>query len=110
MVFDHELQFAYGAFIPLSAVVNIILAALIVFRLVYRRKHLQNALGAEHGSLYTNIITICVESSALMVISSGLYAVLNFGLRNAPGSPNWGGFVSALLPHICVGGLELYDI
>lgn len=110
MVFVHEFVYAYPVFISLSTLVNIVLAALVVFRLVYRRRHVQDAFGSEHGSLYTNVITMCVESSALMVISSGLYAGLEFGLPNWFGSPNWGGFLSVLLPHIYVGGLELYDI
>ena len=110
MVFVHELVYAYPVFTSLSTLVNIILAALIVFRLVYYRRHVQNALGAKHTSLYTNVITICVESSALMVISSGLYTALALGLPNKAGSPNWGSLLSALLPHIYVGGLGLYDI
>jgi hypothetical protein len=45
--------------------VNIILAVLIIFRLVYHRRCVRNTLGVEHGSPYTNIITMCAESSAL---------------------------------------------
>jgi hypothetical protein len=110
MVFVHELVYAYPVFISLSTLVNIVLAALIIFRLVYYRRHVQNALGTEHASPYTKVISICVESSALMVISSALYTSLELGLPNRLDSPNWGGLVSALLPHICVGGSELYDI
>jgi len=108
-MFIHELVHAHAVFISLSTVVNIILAALIIFRLVYHRKYVKHALGAEHASLYTNVITMCVESSALMVISSGLYTALEYGLTNWFGSPNWGGFLFTFLPHIYVGGLELYD-
>jgi hypothetical protein len=109
-MFIHELAYAYAVFISLSTFVNILLAALIVSRLVYHRKHVQHALGAKHASLYTNVITMCVESSTLMVISSGLYTALEFGLPNLYGSPNWAGFLFTILPHIYVGGLELYDI
>ena len=109
-MFIHELAYAHAVFISLSTLVNIILAALIIFRLVYHRKRVQNALGAKHASLYTNVINMCVESSALMVISSGLYTALEFGLTNWLGSPNWAGFLFTILPHIYVGGLELYNI
>jgi hypothetical protein len=57
---------------------NNLLSALIVFRLVFHRGCVRNALGAEHGSLYTNIITTCIESSASMVIASGLCSMLYF--------------------------------
>ena len=98
-----ELKYASPVFILLSALVNIILAALIIFRLVYHRRHARNALGVEHGSPYTNIITMCVESSSLMVISSGLYTILGFMLVSSDGAY----FISDIIPHICVGGLEL---
>jgi hypothetical protein len=78
---------------------------LIVLRLVYHRKYIRKALGAEHGSPYTNVLTMCVESSALMVTSSSLCVILEYGSVGARG----GVFLFALLPHICVGGLELKD-
>ncbi|KIM47138.1 hypothetical protein M413DRAFT_63540, partial [Hebeloma cylindrosporum] len=87
-------------FILLSAFINIILAALIVFRLLYHRRNVRNALGAEHGSPYTNIITMCVESSALMVIASGLYTIMHFTESPLDGAT----FMFHIIPHICVGG------
>ena len=76
MKFVFGLGYTILGFTSLSALLNIILAALIVFRLVYHGRYLRNALGLEHGSPYTKIITICVESSALMVIASGLFPIL----------------------------------
>ena len=83
---------------------NIILAALIVSRLIYLRRQVRNALGVEHGSPYTNVITMCVESSALMVIFSGLYTIMVFVL------PDQSVFLYMILPHIYVGGSECYDM
>ena len=97
-----KLQFAYPVFSSLSALVNIILAALIVSRLVYYRRYIKNTLGVEYGSPYTNIITMCIESSALMVIASSLFTILGFV------GPGHGGQVMFdIIPHICVGDLEL---
>jgi hypothetical protein len=98
-------------FIALSLLVNIILAALIASRLIYRRRRFQrfgNILGKEHGSPYINIITMCVESSALIVIFNGIYTVLALTLRQ----PDvYGALIPfLLLPHIFVGGLKHYGI
>jgi len=105
MTLVSELAYADRVFISLSALVNIILGALIVFRLGYHRRYIRNALGAEHGSPYTNSITMCVESSALMVISTGLHTILRF----VPVSPYGAKFMFDIIPHICVGGLKLND-
>lgn len=104
VTFGFKLRNAHPVFILLSAFINIILAALIVFRLVYHRRNVRNALGAGHGPPYTNIITMCVESSALMVIASGLYTIMVCTplciLRSRP----WDGatFMFDIIPHICV--------
>jgi hypothetical protein len=103
MTFASELHYANPVFTLLSAFVNIIFAALIVSRLVYHRRYVRNVLGAEHGSPYTSTITICVESSALTVISSGLFTILYFV------SPMGKFFVYDIIPHIYVSGLELHD-
>ena len=80
--------------------IYIVLAALIVSRLVYHRRDVRNALEAEHVSPYTNVITMCVESSVLMVIFNGLYTgpALAFTRRQ----PNmYGALIPFLvLPHI----------
>lgn len=46
-------------FISLYLLVNVILVALIVSRLIYRPRHFRNVLGEQHGSLYINTITMC---------------------------------------------------
>jgi hypothetical protein len=96
------------AFILLSLLVNIILATLIVSRLIYRRRHFRDILGAEHGSPYINIMTMCVESSALVVIFNATYTALTFAQRRQ--DAYWALIPFQLLPHICVGGLEHHDI
>jgi hypothetical protein len=98
------LSYASLVFTSLSTLVNIILALLILSRLVYHRRFIRNTLGVEHGSPYTNVITMCVKSSALMVITGGLCTILFFV------SDYGGNFMYDITPHICVGGLELNDL
>ena len=93
-----------GVFTLFSTIVNIILAALIVFRLIYHRRRIQKVLGPEHGSPYSNIMTMCIESSALIVISSGLLTILTFTLMDAAS------VMYLLLPYICVGGPGCCDV
>ncbi|KIM47151.1 hypothetical protein M413DRAFT_270415 [Hebeloma cylindrosporum] len=89
-----------AVFILLSLLVNIILAALIVSRLIYHRKRLRKALGEEHGSPHINFMTIFVESAALIVILSFTYTVLAFTQR---GPDAYRALIPLLLlPHICV--------
>ena len=99
------MKFSLIAFISFSTLVNIILAALIVFRLVYHRRQVKNVFGVEHGTLYTRVMTIFVESSALMVIASGVYVAL----ESVEGG-SYREIQHPLYPHVCVGGLELDDI
>jgi hypothetical protein len=102
-----KLQYANPVFISLSTLANIIFAVLIVSRLIYHRRCVRNALGVQHGSPYTNIITMCVESSALMVIVGSLYVIGCFVPEY------WTNLMLAIIgdiiPHIFVGGLELND-
>ena len=70
----NALNYSKEAFLSFSILVNITLAALIIFRLVYHRRHVRNLLGVEHGNIYTNVMTMCVESSGLMVIAGGIYS------------------------------------
>jgi len=105
------LRYSFGStfvlwIVSLSTFVNIILAFLIILRLVHHQQHIRKVLGAEHGSPYSKVITMCVESSALIVIVGGAYVVLCF----RPGWANGSVIVPfLLLPHICVSGLEFYD-
>ena len=103
MTFVNELLCANLVFSSLSTVVNVTLAVLIVSRLVYHRRYVRNTLGVEHGSPYTNVITMCVESSALMVIVGGLSTILSFASQDGIN------IMYDITPHICVGGLELND-
>ena len=83
-------------------------AALIVSRLFYSRRHFRDVLGAEHGSLYIDVMTMYVESLALVVIVNGTYTAQTFAQRRGDGY--WALILFQLLPHSCVGGLEHHDI
>ncbi|KIM43523.1 hypothetical protein M413DRAFT_382906 [Hebeloma cylindrosporum] len=80
-----------------STLVNIVLAALIILRLIYHQRHIRKVLGMAHGSPYSKVITMCVESSALIVIFGGVYTVLAFEQGNGSVLIPF-----LLLPHICV--------
>ena len=108
MVLVNNVLVSSTTFITLSLLVNIILAALIFSRLIYQRRHFRNVLGEEQGSSHINIITICVESSALIVIFSATYTVLAFTQRQPDASRPL--IPLLLLPHIYVGGLQQYNI
>jgi hypothetical protein len=82
--------------ISFSTLVNIILALLIVLRLIHHQRHIRKVLGADHESPYSKVITICVESSALIVIFSGAYTALVFEQAYLSTIP------FLLLPHIFV--------
>jgi hypothetical protein len=108
MVLVNNVLVSSMVFITLSLLVNTILAVLIFSRLIYRRGQFRNDLEEKHGYPYINITTMCVESSALVVIFSGIYTVLEFTQRRPDA---YGALIPfLLLPHICVGGLECYDI
>jgi len=108
MVLVNEAFLSSTVLISLSLLVNIVLAALIVSRLVYRQRHFRNVLGEEHGSPCIDIMTMCVESSALVVIFSVTYTTVTFAQRQPDA------YVALIpvqiLPHICVGGLQHHDI
>ena len=72
---------------------------LIILRLVRHQQYVRKVLGAEHGSLYSKVIAMSVESSALIVVFGGLCIILGF--LNA----NWLFIPLLAFPHICVGGL-----
>ncbi|PPQ91539.1 hypothetical protein CVT25_008807 [Psilocybe cyanescens] len=52
----------------ISAFANILLAILISFRLTQHQRYLRKTLGKSHGTVYKRVITMCVESSALIVM------------------------------------------
>jgi len=108
MVLVNEVVVSSTVFILLSFLVNIILATPIISRLIYRRRHFRNALGAEHGPPYINIMTMCIESSMLVVIFSGIYTALTFAQRQPDAYMAL--IPIQILPHIFVGGLEHHNI
>uniref|UniRef100_A0A8H7XQJ7 Uncharacterized protein n=1 Tax=Psilocybe cubensis TaxID=181762 RepID=A0A8H7XQJ7_PSICU len=54
-------------FACITLAINVAITGLIVGRLLYHRQFIQDALGREHGSRYMRIITMCIESAALVV-------------------------------------------
>ena len=107
MVLVNGVFISSTVFILLSLLANIILTALIVSWHIYRRAHFWD-LGAEHRSPYINVIAMCVESSALVVIFNGTYTALTFSQQQP--SVYWALIPFQLLPHIHVGGLEHHNI
>ena len=99
-----KLVYAEPVFSSLSALVNIILAAPTVFRFVYHRRPVRDALGVQNGSPHTNVIAMRVEFSALIIVG-GLYTILCF----VPVSPYGAKFMFDIIAHNYVGGLKLND-
>ncbi|KAI0693072.1 hypothetical protein BC835DRAFT_1093748 [Cytidiella melzeri] len=62
-------------FFALSLSLNIILTICIVLRLLIFRKYIVSALGNSHGSQYTSIAAMVVESAAIFSIFSILFLV-----------------------------------
>ncbi|KAF8153349.1 hypothetical protein B0H34DRAFT_101617 [Crassisporium funariophilum] len=57
----------------ISLSVNVVITALIVFRLLYHKKYLLGALGPGHGTMYTRIIAMCIEVQKVSVPLPSLY-------------------------------------
>ncbi|CAA7262538.1 unnamed protein product [Cyclocybe aegerita] len=65
------------SFLPAFTVLtNILLAGLIASRLFWYQRRVQRALGKAHGSLYTRVIGICIESCLLIVLFNSVFLVL----------------------------------
>jgi len=67
IVFPFDLQ--YATVITLGSITvlgNVIFATLITVRVYYRQRQISKILGKAYGSPYTRIISICVESCALI--------------------------------------------
>jgi hypothetical protein len=58
-----------------SLSLNLLLTILIVFRLVYHRYRLQKTFGHSHGSDYTSIAAMLLESAALYALFTLLYLI-----------------------------------
>ncbi|KDR67707.1 hypothetical protein GALMADRAFT_1074002 [Galerina marginata CBS 339.88] len=69
--------------ISLSTIANITLSTSIILRIFYHQKRLRLVLGTSHGSVYTRIIVMCVESCALIVVFNLVYIGLYWGPTNA---------------------------
>ncbi|EIW84256.1 hypothetical protein CONPUDRAFT_142613 [Coniophora puteana RWD-64-598 SS2] len=60
----------------LTVSLNVLTTSLMVIRLYLHRRHVQEALGREHGSQYTSIAAMLIESSALYAVWSIVFIVL----------------------------------
>ena len=69
-------------YLSLSLALNIILTIAIVLRLLTFRRRVVTLLGSKHGSQYTSIAAMIVESAALYSTVSFTFLVL-FGIGNA---------------------------
>ncbi|KAF8890924.1 hypothetical protein BD779DRAFT_1701192 [Infundibulicybe gibba] len=76
-VMQHTVHLAY-AVITLS--LNFILTMMIVVRLFIYRQRIQNLMGKKHGTQYTDIISMLVESEALVVV----FGILFVGTLRVP--------------------------
>ncbi|KAF9476254.1 hypothetical protein BDN70DRAFT_882688 [Pholiota conissans] len=83
-----------------SGLVNILLRTLIVSRILYHQRYVQKAMGTPYASIYTKIMTMCVESCAMTSICGavflGLYYSKDEHQKLASVIP------LILLPHICI--------
>ncbi|CAA7266669.1 unnamed protein product [Cyclocybe aegerita] len=65
-------------FVLATSICNFIMTTLIVLRLWYHRRFIQEALGREYGSPYARVIAICVESAALIVVFNLAHVCAHF--------------------------------
>ncbi|KDR72317.1 hypothetical protein GALMADRAFT_769087 [Galerina marginata CBS 339.88] len=79
-----------------SGIANVILSCLTVLRLLYHQRYLSEVLGPGHGSVYTKIMVMCVESCALITLVCVVYICLFVGQDIRSVIPFF------LLPHVCV--------
>jgi hypothetical protein len=76
--------------------VNLVLSLLIFSRLIYYQRYISKTLGSAHGSPYLKVITMCVESCALIVVFSTTNIVMIMTNDTSYLIP------FLLFPHICV--------
>jgi len=65
-------------FVAVTALINIIVAVLIVARLSAHQRYIRQVLGTSHGASYTKVMAMCVESSLLIVVFNIAYLILDF--------------------------------
>jgi len=82
----------------LTPAVNIILASLLAARILYQQNQISKLLGPEmkRESPYTKIATMCIESSALIIVVGVAGIITTFRAYY------WSPFPYFFLPHICV--------
>jgi hypothetical protein len=83
-------------FLSISAISNVTLSLLITLRILRHQVNTRLALGASHGSLYTRIMVMCLESCSLIVIPTLVYIAMHSTKANGSQIP------LLLLPHFCV--------
>ncbi|KDR76103.1 hypothetical protein GALMADRAFT_247309 [Galerina marginata CBS 339.88] len=62
--------------LSLSAISNLILSIFITVPILVHQKNMRAALGRSYGRLYTNIVIMCTESCALVVVPMVVYIIL----------------------------------
>ncbi|PPR00205.1 hypothetical protein CVT24_004908 [Panaeolus cyanescens] len=86
----------FVAFASTTLFVNWVITGLVVIRLLVFRSKVRKTLGNVYGSPYTGIISMCVESAALVILFATIFLTLNL-LKLNPFS-----FSRAFLVHIYV--------
>ena len=73
-------------FLTITAVtvfLNLVTATLITLRILYFDRYIRKTVGLESNNPYMKIITICVESSALIFVFALIYLILYFKANHA---------------------------
>lgn len=86
----------FVAFASTTLSVNWIITTLVVTRLLVFRANVKRTMGNDHGRPYIGIISMCIESAALVIIFATIFLTLNL-LNLDPFS-----FSRAFLVHIYV--------
>jgi len=86
--------------VSFSTFLNIVVCLLIVLRLTFHQKYLQMVLGPGHGSAYTRVKAMSVESASLLIALG-----IPFVILVAANSHNGSMFVLLLYPQVCVSSL-----
>jgi len=79
-----------------STLFNVIVSVLIVVRLIRHQIYLRNVLGPGHGSPYTRVMAMTVESASLLILV-GIPYVFLVAYQDSAGSM----MLLSLLPQIC---------
>ncbi|KDR74934.1 hypothetical protein GALMADRAFT_280234 [Galerina marginata CBS 339.88] len=92
-----------------TLIINLGLAGLIVGRIIYHQRFILKTLGDGHERPYTRVITMCIESSSLILVVTAVYTFSTCGLLAGTNNDPLGGtnrlisnYSLVLFPHICV--------